>query len=310
MCSPAYSPDTVQLHFLADPENPFRRPMVSKILTREGDDASIPCLATDPSLHNLSLEICTGRALASGLQYSPSLQKGIVIHNTQKTYEGCYVCTGTLMDKQVRSTDYILTVKPGKKENCACYVWGSWSQIFCFFGNMTQKCWFISIQCLLLLLQSRCNHPEEWFLRGMKVCPSPVTPLMSIVKSTWSGSPHLARWDPFASSLFRAVLFWEDSARLEQFLYTGLCKNTLLIVLPDELLRLLSVLNTKANMSQSKYSISDSAIPRTYFLHTESRVFFLSLPVVWSWERECKGSKFLLSKLQDLGCVCAPCGLP
>uniref|UniRef100_A0A671YG60 receptor protein-tyrosine kinase n=1 Tax=Sparus aurata TaxID=8175 RepID=A0A671YG60_SPAAU len=86
--------------------------MVFKILTREGDAASIPCLATDPSLDNLSLETCSSRALASGLQFSASLKQGIIIHNTQKAYEGCYVCTGRLREERVRSHDYFLTVKP------------------------------------------------------------------------------------------------------------------------------------------------------------------------------------------------------
>lgn len=118
MCSPAYSSDTtfhVRLHFLlADPDNPFRKSMVFNILTRVGDTVSIPCLATDPSLDNLRLETCERRALASGLQFSASLEQGIVIHNTQKAYEGCYVCTGRLREEYVRSHDYSLTVKPGK----------------------------------------------------------------------------------------------------------------------------------------------------------------------------------------------------
>uniref|UniRef100_A0AAQ5WWE7 receptor protein-tyrosine kinase n=1 Tax=Amphiprion ocellaris TaxID=80972 RepID=A0AAQ5WWE7_AMPOC len=98
--------------YVKDPENPFRKPMVFNILTREGETASIPCLATDPSLENLRLETCSSGALASGLQYSASLEQGIVIRNTQNAYEGCYVCTGTLMGRSVTSHDYYLTVKP------------------------------------------------------------------------------------------------------------------------------------------------------------------------------------------------------
>lgn len=98
--------------FVREPDNPFRRSMVNKILTREGDTVSIPCLATDPSLDKLSLETCSSKALASGLQYSTSLEQGITIYNTQKDYEGCYVCTGTLGEKVVRSLNYFLTVKP------------------------------------------------------------------------------------------------------------------------------------------------------------------------------------------------------
>lgn len=113
----AYCSDTtfdVWLHFLADPDNSFRKSMVPNILTRVGEAASIPCLATDPSLVNLRLETCSSRALASGLQYSASLEQGIIIHNTQKAYEGCYVCTGMLREELVRSRDYNLIAKPGK----------------------------------------------------------------------------------------------------------------------------------------------------------------------------------------------------
>lgn len=98
--------------FVKDPDNPFRKSMVFSILTRVGDTASISCLATDPSLDNLHLETCSGRALASGLQYTASLGQGIVIHNTQKAYEGCYVCSGRLSGDSVRSHAYSLTVKP------------------------------------------------------------------------------------------------------------------------------------------------------------------------------------------------------
>lgn len=98
--------------YVKDPDNPFRKSMVFSILTRVGDSASIFCLPTDPSLDNLRLETCSGRALASGLQFSASLEQGIIIHNTQKAYEGCYVCTGRLRDEYVRSHDYQLTVRP------------------------------------------------------------------------------------------------------------------------------------------------------------------------------------------------------
>ncbi|XP_026201200.1 mast/stem cell growth factor receptor kita isoform X2 [Anabas testudineus] len=98
--------------YVRDPNNPFRRSLVNNILTREGENASMSCLATDPSLENLHLETCSGTALASGLQYTVSLEQGIIIQNTQKTYEGCYVCTGRLGEKHVRSHDYTLIVKP------------------------------------------------------------------------------------------------------------------------------------------------------------------------------------------------------
>lgn len=98
--------------FVRDPDNAFRRSLVKDILTREGDTTAIPCLATDPGLDKLHLETCSGKGLVTGLQYSSSLEQGITIYNTQKDYEGCYVCKGTLREKVVRSVDYFLTVKP------------------------------------------------------------------------------------------------------------------------------------------------------------------------------------------------------
>uniref|UniRef100_A0A672IR01 receptor protein-tyrosine kinase n=1 Tax=Salarias fasciatus TaxID=181472 RepID=A0A672IR01_SALFA len=100
--------------YVKDPAKPFRKSLVFNILAREGFTACITCLATDPSLENLRLETCSGRALPSGLKFTPELEQGIIIHNTQREYEGCYVCTGMLMKQRVRSQDYYLTVKPGK----------------------------------------------------------------------------------------------------------------------------------------------------------------------------------------------------
>ncbi|CAG5862335.1 unnamed protein product [Menidia menidia] len=98
--------------YVKDPENPFRKAMVSSIITREGDTASISCRATDPSLDNLHLETCSGAELTSGLQFSASLEQGIIIHKVQMAHNGCYVCAGTLLGKNVRSQNFQLIVNP------------------------------------------------------------------------------------------------------------------------------------------------------------------------------------------------------
>ncbi|XP_043984200.1 mast/stem cell growth factor receptor kita isoform X4 [Gambusia affinis] len=97
--------------FVKDPENPFRKSAINSILIREGSDAAISCLATDPSMLNLTLETCSGEALPAALQYSTSLEKGIIIHKAKLTYGGCYVCTGMLEGRAVKSEKYSLTVK-------------------------------------------------------------------------------------------------------------------------------------------------------------------------------------------------------
>uniref|UniRef100_A0A8C7NNS3 receptor protein-tyrosine kinase n=1 Tax=Oncorhynchus mykiss TaxID=8022 RepID=A0A8C7NNS3_ONCMY len=100
--------------FVKDPDNAFRKTMVFSILTRAGDSASIPCLATDPGVVNLSLEPCQGGALPTGLHYVASLERGMVIFDTQKAFEGCYICTGRLGSTHVKSHHYDLIVRPGK----------------------------------------------------------------------------------------------------------------------------------------------------------------------------------------------------
>uniref|UniRef100_A0AAX7VBP7 receptor protein-tyrosine kinase n=1 Tax=Astatotilapia calliptera TaxID=8154 RepID=A0AAX7VBP7_ASTCA len=102
------------IYFLPDPGNPFRKLKVSRYVTREGENASFPCLATDPDLENMHLETCSSKTLPPGLQFSASLEHGIYMHNTQKAYEGCYVCAGRLHGKDVRSGQFFLSVVPGK----------------------------------------------------------------------------------------------------------------------------------------------------------------------------------------------------
>lgn len=102
------------LFFLPDPGNPFRKLKVYRYVTHEGENASFPCLATDPDLENMHLETCSSKSLPPGLQFSASLEHGIYMHNTQKAYEGCYVCAGRLHGKDVRSGQFHLSVVPGK----------------------------------------------------------------------------------------------------------------------------------------------------------------------------------------------------
>ncbi|XP_071010511.1 mast/stem cell growth factor receptor Kit-like isoform X3 [Oncorhynchus clarkii lewisi] len=98
--------------YVKDPDNVFRKTIVFSILTRAGDSASIPCLATDPRVVNLRLEPCHGGALPNGLHYAASLERGMVIYDTKKAFEGCYICTGRLSGALVKSHSYDLTVRP------------------------------------------------------------------------------------------------------------------------------------------------------------------------------------------------------
>lgn len=126
--------------YVNDPDNPFRKSMVFNILTRVGDAASIPCLPTDPSLVNMHLETCSSGALATGLRFSAGLEQGVVIHNTQKDYEGCYVCAGTLRNRHVKSHDYHLTVKPVPDAPPVIEMHASKRVILTYDENLTVTC--------------------------------------------------------------------------------------------------------------------------------------------------------------------------
>ncbi|XP_076873227.1 mast/stem cell growth factor receptor kita isoform X2 [Brachyhypopomus gauderio] len=96
----------------ADPKNAFRVPIITDIVAGSGAIASIPCLATDPSLADLRLETCEGHPLPAGMRYTASTVTGVAVANVRLTYEGCYICMGSLNGKTVQSTEYKLNVRP------------------------------------------------------------------------------------------------------------------------------------------------------------------------------------------------------
>lgn len=98
----------------SDPQNAFQRTMVNVILVRAGENCTIPCLVTDPEVTLLSLETCDGRPLPSGVRYRSNLQRGVIIGNVRKEYEGCYVCVGQLGEVKVTSNQYTVDVRLGK----------------------------------------------------------------------------------------------------------------------------------------------------------------------------------------------------
>ncbi|KAK2908735.1 hypothetical protein Q8A67_004572 [Cirrhinus molitorella] len=98
--------------YVKDLENPFVRSMVDGLLVREREDGTLPCLVTDPAVKNLSLLTCTGSGLPAGLTYIAHPQRGITIKNVSRAFEGCYVCSGEIDEKPVKSNLYSLSVRP------------------------------------------------------------------------------------------------------------------------------------------------------------------------------------------------------
>ncbi|XP_036409984.1 mast/stem cell growth factor receptor kita [Megalops cyprinoides] len=112
VCQSEHTGETSSIYvFVKDPENIFKKVVVHNILAQTGHSSTIPCLVTDPGVAEMQLETCRGNALPSGLQYSISVEQGVLIANTQKAFEGCYVCTGRLGGAPVRSSDFTLTVR-------------------------------------------------------------------------------------------------------------------------------------------------------------------------------------------------------
>uniref|UniRef100_A0A8B9LD16 receptor protein-tyrosine kinase n=1 Tax=Astyanax mexicanus TaxID=7994 RepID=A0A8B9LD16_ASTMX len=96
--------------YVKDPDNAFRRAIITDIMAGAGDVASIPCLATDPSMTDLRLETCNNLPLPAGMRYTASTETGVSVSSTQPAYEGCYVCVGTLNGNTVKSVEYQLSV--------------------------------------------------------------------------------------------------------------------------------------------------------------------------------------------------------
>uniref|UniRef100_A0AAR2J824 receptor protein-tyrosine kinase n=1 Tax=Pygocentrus nattereri TaxID=42514 RepID=A0AAR2J824_PYGNA len=99
---------------ISDPDNPFRKSIIPDIMAGAGDTASIPCLSTDPSMTDLRLETCDGSPLPTGMRYTASTETGITVSDVQPTYEGCYICLGSLKGEAVRSVKYQLNVRLGE----------------------------------------------------------------------------------------------------------------------------------------------------------------------------------------------------
>ncbi|XP_072538757.1 mast/stem cell growth factor receptor kita isoform X2 [Salminus brasiliensis] len=112
---------SIYVYVKADPDNAFRRAIITDIMAGAGDAAIIPCLATDPSMTDLRLETCNSHPLPSGMRYIASTETGVSVSNAQPAYEGCYVCVGSLYGKAVRSVEYQLSVRlvPDKRPHIA-----------------------------------------------------------------------------------------------------------------------------------------------------------------------------------------------
>lgn len=100
--------------FCSDPQGAFQRAMVDSILVRQGENCTIPCMVTDPEVTLLELRTCDGRPLPSSMSYLADLQRGVIISNMRKDYEGCYVCVGRLGGVEVTSNQYTVDVRLGK----------------------------------------------------------------------------------------------------------------------------------------------------------------------------------------------------
>lgn len=121
--------------------------MVNVILVRAGENCTIPCLVTDPEVNNLALETCDGRPLPFGMRYYSNLQRGIIIRNTRKEYEGCYVCVGQLSGVKVNSSQYTVDVRLGMLELLITLICG-----VAAFETLQ----IVLLECFTLVFDSSC----------------------------------------------------------------------------------------------------------------------------------------------------------
>lgn len=100
--------------FSSDPQNVFQRNIVNVLLARAGENCTIPCVVTDPGVTHMALETCDGQPLPPAMSYHGNPQRGIVISDMRKEYEGCYKCVGQLDGNKVTSMKYNVDVRLGK----------------------------------------------------------------------------------------------------------------------------------------------------------------------------------------------------
>ncbi|XP_077575532.1 KIT proto-oncogene, receptor tyrosine kinase b [Stigmatopora nigra] len=99
--------------YVNDPVNSaFQRTMVNNILVRAGENCTIPCVVTNPEVTLLGLQTCEGRPLPSNMKYWSHNEQGIIIDNSKKEFEGCYICVGQLGGDKVTSSQYTVDVLP------------------------------------------------------------------------------------------------------------------------------------------------------------------------------------------------------
>ncbi|KAJ8000524.1 hypothetical protein DPEC_G00181010 [Dallia pectoralis] len=99
--------------YVKDPMSPFQRSMVNGILVRDGEELILPCLVTDPEVTLITLQTCKLQPLPSDLRYHADPQRGIIIGNAKKEYEGCYICQGKVGGATVTSSQYSVDVRLG-----------------------------------------------------------------------------------------------------------------------------------------------------------------------------------------------------
>ncbi len=102
----------------ADPSSVFVTPRTVPDV-KEGQDFLFRCLLTDPSITNLTLQSedsaeDMGRGLPRGMNVTFDPQRGALIRDLQRSFNGRYICSGWKDGRQFRSTPVDLLVVPSK----------------------------------------------------------------------------------------------------------------------------------------------------------------------------------------------------
>ncbi|XP_053703763.1 macrophage colony-stimulating factor 1 receptor 2 isoform X1 [Synchiropus splendidus] len=100
--------------YIRDPKFAFVTPSAS-VTVKEGHDALLRCLVTDPAVKNLTLHYHgdTGpQSLPPGMNMTLDPKRGALIHQVQKSFKGYYVCSGWKDGMLFSSSHLELSVKP------------------------------------------------------------------------------------------------------------------------------------------------------------------------------------------------------
>ncbi|XP_062857069.1 macrophage colony-stimulating factor 1 receptor-like [Trichomycterus rosablanca] len=134
--------------FVKDPNILFVTPLSSlRFIKKEGEDALLPCLLTDPSATNIHLRMKNGNPPPAGMNVTIYPKKGVLIQSLHPKYNAEYVCSASVRGAEKVSSTFSITVVPrpsfppsvALKDKDFVRLLGEQLQIICYTHNPTSN---------------------------------------------------------------------------------------------------------------------------------------------------------------------------